>query len=165
MRGSIGGRRLMLVALPLAIALTAVVLSHASKRWRASAMAAEVFESSVKAAATGRPARGVMLKNLEQLSKAEALDPTNVTVPLMRGSQHLLLRDPHAALRAYNEALALEPRSEIYLNIGRAHRMAGDEDAAANAFDKAIVLDRSLRRDLESFFERRRRSAKEDEQE
>lgn len=151
------GRRLILIVLPIALALTALTFRQATRRWQSSQIANQVFNSSMSAA-SGRLPRSALIRNLEMLGRAEALDPSNVTLPMMRGSQHLLLRDAQAALRAYEQALALEPRSELYLNIGRAHRLAGDDDAAAAAFGKAVQLDRRLRRDLRSFFERRRRT-------
>ena len=120
----------------------------------------EAKTASIRAVAAGRPSRAVLLTNLRILTEAESLDPTNVAAPLLRGSQQLLLRDPQAAIRAYREALALEPRAEVYNNLGQAYLQLGDEDAAAEHFEKAVQLDRHLRSQSETFLERRKRTAR-----
>ena len=68
------------------------------------------------------------------------LDPTEIGVPMARGSQYLLLRRPADALAAYEEGARQEPRPEIFLNIGRAARMLGDTRRARDAFARAIRL-------------------------
>lgn len=152
------GRRLLIIVMPLALLVAALVLRQSANRWRSSLLAVEVQSESYRTAATGRPTRAVLMRNLGLIAKAETLDPANAMLPMLRGSQHLMLRDPHAAIRAYRESLALEPRAEIYNNLGRAYLMAGDEDQAAAHFETAIKLDRHLRPQLESFLERRRRA-------
>jgi tetratricopeptide (TPR) repeat protein len=156
------GRQLFTALLPVAVLLLAWQVLHALRRWESSLVAAEVEQNSIAMTSRGIVSPPVLSRHLELLARAGDLDPTNVTIPLMRGSQHLLLRNSGAALRAYGEALALEARAEIYLNIGRAHTMAKDEDAAADAFQKAVDLDHQLGRDLRVFFERRRRTGARD---
>jgi len=154
----VAGRRLVVIALPLALVIAGLEVWHAARRIASSRIAARVEQRSLVLARRGAVPPAALSQHLKLLRRAAALDPTNVTIPLMRGSQYLLLHNPQAALRAYNQGLALEPRAEIYLNIGRAQRMAGDDDAAAVAFRHAVDLDPSLNRDLRVFFERRRRA-------
>lgn len=152
------GKQLFSILLPLALVLAGWQLLHALKRWESSLVAAEVEQNSITMTSRGVVSPPILSRHLELLARAGELDPTNVTIPLMRGSQYLLLRNTDAALRAYGEALTLEARAEIYLNIGSTHMIAKDEDAAAEAFQKAIDLDHKYRRDLRTFFERRRRT-------
>ena len=63
---------------------------------------------------------------------------------LRRGSLHLLLGNPHEAAAAYREALALEPRPEVHLNLARALLASGDVEAARRHFALAVRLDPAL---------------------
>lgn len=156
MSGRVAAR--ILVAL-LGVALLAQAWS-ANSRWQASRIAAMVERLSVRATGLGQVPTRLIENNLERLREAEALDPTNVSLPMLRGSQYLLLGRPRPALRAYDRALEVEPRAELYLNRGRALRMAGDEEAAGRAFRTALLLDPNIspeaRRYLQTH-ERRRR--------
>ena len=82
--------------------------------------------------------------NLELLRRAGELDPAEIAIVVGRGSQYLLLRRPDAAIGAYRQALTLEPRPEIYLNLGRAQQMAGRNEEAQASFDEAVRLDPHL---------------------
>lgn len=91
-------------------------------------------------------AQGVALLegNLLLLRRAGELDPAEIAIVVGRGSQYLLLRRADAAIGAYRQALALEPRPEIYLNLGRAQRLAGRDDEARASFATAVRLDPNL---------------------
>jgi tetratricopeptide (TPR) repeat protein len=98
-------------------------------------------------AATRVPAaQGIALLegNLSLLRRAGELDPAEIAIVVGRGSQYLLLRRPDAAIGAYRQALALEPRPEIYLNLGRAQRLAGRYEEARASFATAVQLDPNL---------------------
>ncbi|HEX5758990.1 MAG TPA: hypothetical protein VF121_07320, partial [Thermoanaerobaculia bacterium] len=82
--------------------------------------------------------------NLAALRRAAELDPTEVGIPLARGGQYLLLRRPEAALEAYREALAIEPRPEIFLNQARAYHLAGDTARSREALERTHRLDPML---------------------
>lgn len=83
-------------------------------------------------------------ENIRQLHKAGRLDPLEIGIPIARGSQHYLLRQSQAAIDAYEEALRLEPRPEIYLNLGRALELAGRKEEAGRAFRLALRIDPRL---------------------
>jgi tetratricopeptide (TPR) repeat protein len=87
----------------------------------------------------------LLVHNLELLGRAERLDPSNGAIPLARGSQLLLLHRPQEARTAYLESMALEPRAEVYLNLGRALRDLGQTAEAAAARRRAVLLHPQLR--------------------
>lgn len=85
---------------------------------------------------------------LPVLATAERRDPIEVGIPIAIGSVHLLLKEPREALVAYDRALALEPRPEIYENRVRAFLALGDRDAATKSLETALKLDRELEKRL-----------------
>ena len=99
---------------------------------------------SMAAVARNQMPRGLVPANLALLRRAAALDPTEVGIPIARGAQYLLLGNGISAAQAYREALALEPRPETYLNLGRALAGAGQEEEAREQFRIALRLDPNL---------------------
>jgi Flp pilus assembly protein TadD len=99
---------------------------------------------SKAALAAGRSSRILFAENLQVLRRAAELDPLEPGVPIARGAQHLLLGSAEAAEEAYIDALRLEPRPEIYLNLGRAQLLAGSREAAKYSFRTAVTLDPNL---------------------
>jgi len=138
------GRRLLFVLLPLlAGALTAqAVRAHhllgASRRLRT----VSIVSSNV--AQAGERAAPLLRANLAVLRDARALDRADVRVPMWRGSLHLLLGNPHEATAAYREALRLEPRPEVYLNLGRSLLAAGEVEEGRRHLALAARLDPAL---------------------
>jgi tetratricopeptide (TPR) repeat protein len=110
-------------------------------RLGASVTLHQVEMASLQAARMGRAGAGVLRGALPVLRRAAERDPLEVGIPIAIGSVHLLLDSPPAAIAAYREALALEPRPEIYLNLGRAQARAGDLEAARESFATALRLD------------------------
>lgn len=88
--------------------------------------------------------RQLLSRNLEMLRRASALDPTQVGIPIARGTQYLLLGNGSSAAAAYGDALELEPRPEVHLNLGRALVMAGRVEEAREQFRLALRLDPNL---------------------
>lgn len=129
-------------------ALLALALVGQTVRWRdrvtASRWLREVEVLSMSAVSAGQAPPQLMFRNLEVLSKAARKDPVEVGIPIARGTQYLFLRRLDAAIRAYEEALALEPRPEGYLNLGRAQWLAGRHDQARLNFDRAVRLEPRL---------------------
>ena len=66
------------------------------------------------------------------------------TIPLARGSVNYLLGRLDPAIAAYREALALEARPEIHLNLGRALRAQGLLAEAERELARAVRLDPRL---------------------
>ncbi|HYN21337.1 MAG TPA: tetratricopeptide repeat protein [Thermoanaerobaculia bacterium] len=131
------------VVLPLlALALLAQT-GRMGDRLQAARMLWQVEVYSRAAIARGVP-RGLIPMNLEVLRRAAVLDATEVGIPIARGTQYLLLGNGSLAAHAYREALALEPRPEIYLNLGRALLVAGEPEEARRQFEMAVRLDPNL---------------------
>jgi tetratricopeptide (TPR) repeat protein len=132
---------------PLAV-LLAVGLLGQTWRWRARMEASQVLRRvellSMAAATAGQAPSNLMAANLEALRRVAPLDPLEVGIPIARGTQHLFLARPEAALRSYEEALELEPRPEGYLNLGRAQWLAGQREEARRSFATAVRLDPRL---------------------
>ncbi len=100
------------------------------ERLLANRLLRQVEGLTLLAANTGRLSPRLVAANLEVLRRAAALDPTDVRILTTRGGQYLLLERPEAALAAYREALAFEPRPEIYMNLSRASSAAGQPEQA-----------------------------------
>jgi tetratricopeptide (TPR) repeat protein len=134
--------RTLAVILTLLLALATL---GQTVRWRhrmtASRLLAQVESLSLAAVRSGQAPGGMIAANLVALRRAAALDPVEVGIPIARGTQYLLLSRPEPAIQAYAEALALEPRSEGYLNLGRAQWLAGRTDEARRNFAVAVRLD------------------------
>lgn len=133
------------LAVILTLLLTLATLGQTA-RWRnrmtASRLLAQVEALSVAVVRSGQPPPERMItNNLITLRVAAALDPVEVGIPIARGTQYLLLSRPDPAIEAYRAALALEPRSEGYLNLGRAQWLAGRTDEAKQNFAVATRLD------------------------
>jgi O-antigen ligase len=86
-------------------------------------------------------ARPVLQANLTPLRRAASLDPLAVGVQLTTASHYLLLGNAAAAIEGYQRGLAIEPRSELYLNQARALLMAGRREEAVASAAAAVTLD------------------------
>jgi tetratricopeptide (TPR) repeat protein len=100
---------------------------------------------SLAQAATGRVNRAVVANQVRDLRRAAERDPLDPGIPMLLAGQYMLLQRPEEAAKIYREVLDLEPRPETYLNLGRALQQTGDEAAARDAFERAVVLDWRLR--------------------
>ncbi len=143
------GRRLVWVLAPLLAAALVLEVGRAARLYKASRILAAVKGITLEANRQGALTQRLLERNLELLRQAEALSPVEVGLPITRAGQFMLLKRPHAAIRAYRQALVLEPRGEVYANLGRAYLEAGDREAAAEAFHRAILLDHTQRRQLQ----------------
>ena len=113
-------------------------------RLTAGRMLRQVELLSMAAIARNQLPRGLVAANLELLRRASTLDPTEIGIPIARGTQYLLLSNGSSAAQAYSEALALEPRPEVYLNLGRALATDGRVEEAREQFRIALRLDPNL---------------------
>jgi cytochrome c-type biogenesis protein CcmH/NrfG len=134
------------IAVPLlALALLAQT-GRMRDRMTASRMLRQVELLSMAMIARGEVPPQLVSANLELLRRAAVLDPTEVGIPIARGTQYLLLGNGSSAAAAYNDALELEPRPEVYLNLGRALVVAGEPEKAREPFRLAVKLDPNLAR-------------------
>ena len=139
-------RRSPLAWAALVLLLLALLAQTARLRERLTAgrMLRQVELLSMAAIARNELPRGLVASNLELLRQASVLDPTEIGIPIARGTQYLLLGNGTSAAHAYREALALEPRPEIFLNLGRALAADGQLEEAREQFRIALRLDPNL---------------------
>lgn len=134
------------------LALLVLGLAGQTVRWvnrlQASRLLREVELLSMAAVSAGRASSQLMFRNLESLRQAASRDPVEVGIPIARGTQYLFLSRMDPAVRSYEEALALEPRPEGYLNLGRAQWLAGRREEARRNFATAVRLDPRMARDI-----------------
>jgi O-antigen ligase len=132
----------------LLAAVVVAALVFQGYRWRdrllASALLRQVELVSISAATSGHAPGNLLPAHLELLRRAAALDPSEVGIPIARGSQFLLFGDPRAAIPEYRAALALQPKPEIYSDLGRAYLASGDLEEARRNFRLAVRLDPTL---------------------
>jgi tetratricopeptide (TPR) repeat protein len=132
------------VVVPLLALALAAQTGRLRDRLLAGRMLRQVELLSMAVLARGEMPRGLIPANLELLRRASALDPAQVGTPIARGTQYLLLGNFNQAAAAYREALELEPRPEVYLNLGRALALGGDRQEARRYFQTAVRLDPKL---------------------
>jgi tetratricopeptide (TPR) repeat protein len=131
-----------------AVALLALALLGQTGRLRDRLTAGRILRQveliSMAMIARAEMPRQVLSQNLEMLRRAAVLDPTEIGIPIARGTQYLLLGNGSSAVAAYRDALELEPRPETHLNLGRALVMAGRMEEAREQFRIALRLDPNL---------------------
>lgn len=135
------------LAAAVGLLLLAALLGQ-TVRWRhrmaASRALRQVEMLSLAAASAGQAPPQLMTANLDVLSRVAPLAPAEVGIPIAQGTQYLFLARPEPAIRFYEEAVALEPRPEGYLNLGRAQWLAGQREEARRNFARAVRLDPRL---------------------
>ena len=98
------------------------------------------------------PAR-VLPPAVSMIRRARELDPGSIEAIAAAGDLFMLLGREETALRTYREALAHEPRPEIYLNLGNLELRMGNREEARRLFGIAQRLDRRLRRNVRQALE------------
>ena len=130
-----------LLVLALGVGLVAQTL-----RWRDRSIVSRTLRAVEALTGPAYKARQtqVLHTNVEVLRQAQRRDPLEVGLPTARGTQHLLLDQPQAAIDAYEESLRLEPRPETYVYLGLALDRAGRKEEARRAFSHALRIDPRL---------------------
>jgi len=138
----LNGRRLVW---PLVLALGLALLGQ-TLRWRDHSIVSRTLQViqalTMPAYKAGRT--DVLQTNLEVLRQAQRRDPLEVGIPTARGTQHYLLKQPQAAIDAYEESLRLEPRPETYVYLGLALLQERRIEEALRAFRLALRIDPRL---------------------
>ncbi len=150
------GHRLVWVLTPLLAVGLALNIARGIRLWEASRAVNVVRLITAQGTSTRSLTKPLILRNIGLLREAEALSPVDVDLPIARGGQNLLLGRPRAALTAFERALTLEPRGEVYAYIGQAQLAAGLYDEAEESFRTAVILDSALRTRVDSFLKQRR---------
>jgi tetratricopeptide (TPR) repeat protein len=139
------GRGLLAYGLVALIAAALVVQTgRLRSRIQAGQLLRRVEARTYEAVVTGRLPFEVASANQADLDRAAGLDPLEVGIPLAYGSQYLLMQQPDSAIELYRRALEIEPRPEIYLNLGRAELQSGRIAEARDHFKTALALDPSF---------------------
>jgi Flp pilus assembly protein TadD len=128
---------LLAALLTLATSLQAM---RGGRRLAANKALKTVEAVTARVAALGAAGSAALTKNLLVLRRAQEDDPSNAGLPLARSAQHLLLGHAAEAEAAYRETLRLEPRAEVYLNLGRALWLSGRREEARSMFRSAVAL-------------------------
>ena len=97
---------------------------------------------------SGKLQRPLIVSHIAALQDAKRYDPAEVASRMALGSEHFLLSDFVAARAAYEDALALEPRPEILLNLAKSYYAAGDPEPSKPYFARAAKLDPALAREV-----------------
>lgn len=132
-----------LVAIAAAAALVAQTgrardLIGASKRLRV------VETVSSRMEALGQAPAQIVAGNFRLLREAQRLDPSRVEPLIGIAGQHMLTHQYDLAVEVYRQALAFEPRAEIYYDLSRAYLGAGEPQKSREAFAKAVALNPDL---------------------
>jgi O-antigen ligase len=135
---------LVWIVMPLLILALVAQTGRMRDRLLASRILRQVELRSMAVISRGEVPRGLVPANLELLRRASILDRTEVGIPIARGTQYLILGNGDQAAAAYRDALELEPRPEVHLNLGRALLMSGDREGARQELGLALRLDPRL---------------------
>jgi len=135
-------RRLGVVAL---LGATVVYGHRAARMLEADRRAAEVTRVAELVRA-GQLRANALVPWVRALREASEMDPTSLRVLAARGDLFLLVGRDESAVEAYDEALALEPRAEVYFNRSLALEQLGRDREAALDRERALVLDPRLER-------------------
>jgi tetratricopeptide (TPR) repeat protein len=148
----VSGRRLFPLVLVVLAVLTWWSFERMQQRLRANLILnmAEIQGGQIAAreGAVGPELRPLIATTIQGLRQAVADAPADSRIPLAIGSHYLMLGNVTEAAEWYRRALELEPRPEIYLNLGRAAWAAGDRDAAIEHFRSAVLIEAGLRRSV-----------------
>ncbi len=142
------GRVAFWVVFPCLLA-TLVGQSIRGAHWISASQTLKAVEArTIEVVTLGRAPTQLLHANVVELERAARLNPGDVGVLIALGSQYLVMRVPDTALETYRRALRLEPRPEIYLNIGRAYLMEGKRAEARRNFRVALRLSPSFRKQI-----------------
>ncbi|MEM8960351.1 MAG: tetratricopeptide repeat protein [Acidobacteriota bacterium] len=119
-------------------------LERGIRLWRADRVVGSATRISSVLVEQGNASAAAVSRNIDMLHVAERLDPVSVSIPLLLGAQYLLRGRAEPAIEALERAEALEPRAEVYRNLGEAYRLLGDDQEALRAYARAKRLDPAL---------------------
>lgn len=147
-----GRRRLLALVVTAVLVLVLVGQTVRSKDRIDSSKRVRVVEvvTARAVSSSGEMPRQILGGNLRLLREARTLNPADVKVPAALATQHLLAGSPRRAVDVYEEAIALEARPELYLNLGRALLAVGERERAVEAFTDAVRLAPRLRNQVPS---------------
>ena len=140
-------RRGRLLAWLVAIAAAAALVGQTGRardRIGASKRLRVVETVSSRMEALGQAPPRIIAGNFRLLRQAQRLDPSRVEPLIALAGQHMLTHQYALAAEVYRQALAFEPRAEIYYDLSRAYLGAGEPQEAREAFAEAMALNPDL---------------------
>lgn len=120
----------LLILAGAAVAIGRVVVP----RHRCNVLAKRIERQTKLALDMVSPLRAASLtrRNLDELEQCRASVPWDVQFPMLMAGNHWIRGDREAARNAYREALEIDRRPEIYLNLGLVELELGDPNAEAD---------------------------------
>lgn len=137
-------RWLPIVLAALAFAALVAQTVRASERLRTSRLLKLVEAVTPQAARAGAPGRTALAHQLQLLRAAQKQEPSNVALVSAAAAQLYLLGRLDEAEAEYRRALAIEPRAEIWLGLGRTLWQKGEPAGAQQVFRRAVALNPRL---------------------
>lgn len=135
--------------LPVLLALAVVAqVRRTSDLMHAQHLLYSVERRSLAMLRSGDLDKAKLRAHLIALADARELDRADVAIPVMVGSQHLMLGELEPAWRAYVVARRLEPRPEILVNMGKVRYSLGKKKGALRLFEQAVLLDPRLLKEV-----------------
>lgn len=136
-------------SLLLGLVLFAATLHQGARGWQRLEASRLVWQAQQGRAAglfePGRARAGKVEHKLEALRRAQALDPLSIEALALRADLLLVTGDLEGAGAVYRQGLRLEPRPELYFNLGSALWATGQDEEALEAFRRSVALDFWLR--------------------
>jgi tetratricopeptide (TPR) repeat protein len=135
----------------LALVLATALVLQATDGWQrlqASRLVWQVQREAHEMARRGRVPAGLLAQSLEALRRARSLDPVSIEALAAHGDLLLLMGRLESAEATYREGLTLEPRSEIFFNLGLTLWALRREGEAVESFGRAVRVDPRLDRQL-----------------
>jgi len=137
------------LALPALLAVVLVAqIRRSSDLMRAQHLLWSVERRTLVMLRTGDLDKVKLRGHLQALAEAERLDPAEIGVPTLSGSQHLMLGEVQLARQAYTAAFKLEPRPEILINLGKVRHAQGAKKQAVRYYGQAVLLDPRMLREV-----------------
>jgi tetratricopeptide (TPR) repeat protein len=146
-------RALQRFVLPFLLACLVVLqVQRSSDLMRAQRLLYGVERRTTAMLRTGDLDKVKLRGNLEALADARELDPAEVAIPTLIGSQYLMLGELEPARRSYAAANRLESRPEILINLGKVNYSQGGNKRALRFFSQAVLLDPRMMKEVPEDF-------------
>jgi tetratricopeptide (TPR) repeat protein len=126
------------------VAVCVVLAAVAAVLWQVDRvrinLAKKEIEQSTASALLMPPSRAANAArgNLARLAPLLRRNPVDVDLWLEAGANQRLLRQWEEAIESYTRALRIEPRPEVYLNLGHAEVQAGRIEGAIDHYARAV---------------------------
>lgn len=139
------------VLVVLSLVASAALFLHGKDRIGAQRLVRTVESLAMEGGRRGQMPPRVLDLGLDMLRQAEDLDPSLTSVKITRGGLFMVAGRQASAERTYQEALVMQNRAEIWVNLARLRLSHGDSEGALQAAQAAQSLGARVGRDLPEF--------------